>query len=200
VIELVLATRNQGKFKELTSLIALRQPGIILHSLNGFKYIDVEEDYTTFHENAYKKATTILKQIKLPCLADDSGLEVDALFGKPGVQSARFAGPKVNDLENRTKLLDELKPVPLEKRTARFRCALVLSFPDGKNFSAEGVLEGQILTEPRGCQGFGYDSLFFVPSLGKTLAEILQEEKNQLSHRAKAFEELFRKLHVSLKI
>jgi XTP/dITP diphosphohydrolase len=157
-------------------------------SLNDMEdWEDVEENGETFAENAALKAREAVKKTGLIALADDSGLEVDALNGAPGVYSARFAGEPKNDERNNDKLLQLLEIVPEDKRQARFRCALVVATPGGEEYLTEGTVEGQILTERRGSAGFGYDPLFFVPEYARTMAELTLAEKNKLSHRAQAF-------------
>jgi len=186
---LVLATRNEGKVRELEALLA--DLPLEIKSLKEFPQApEVLETGKTFFENAFQKAREIAQALGTLALADDSGLEVDALGGRPGVFSARFAGPKASDEENYRKLLEELKDVPPEKRTARFRCVIVVYHPSGHWIKAEGTWEGLITTSPRGSHGFGYDPVFFIPELGKTAAEIPPELKNQLSHRAKALAQL----------
>ena len=147
---------------------------------------DVEETGTTFQENAILKARHYCQFTGEYCLADDSGLEVDALDGEPGVYSARYAGLDATDAANNEKLLTVLKEVPPSGRTARFRSVLVLAGPDGSLLLVDGVCEGVILDEARGTGGFGYDPLFYMPSQGKTLAEMTIEEKNRISHRGNA--------------
>ncbi len=190
---LVLATRNQGKVREISKWFA--PLGLEIKSVADFFGLpEVEEDGQTFRENAVKKAETIARFLHLPCLADDSGLEVDALDGQPGVYSARFAGPEADDEDNNHKLLTLMQDIPSGERTARFRSVLALAFP-GENhptITAEGIVEGHILSEPRGAGGFGYDPLFFLPQLKKTMAELTAEEKNKISHRGNALRELRR--------
>ncbi len=186
---LVLATRNEGKVRELKALLA----GLPLEikSLKDFPEApEVLESGETFFDNAFQKAREIAKALNTLALADDSGLEVDALGGRPGVFSARYAGPKATDEENYLKLLEDLKDTPPEKRTARFRCVIVVYHPLGHWIKAEGTWEGLITKSPRGKQGFGYDPVFLIPELGKTAAEIPAELKNKLSHRAKAMAQL----------
>ncbi len=189
----ILATKNQGKIREFHELF--KDLGIESLSL-----LDVEnppsvvEDGSTFFENAFKKAKTISEHFGIIAISDDSGLEVDALNGRPGIYSARYAGENATDEDNNKKLLNELKGVDLKDRTARFKCVMVAYRPDGKWVKAEGTLEGLISIEPRGDQGFGYDPVFLLPELGKTLAEIAIEEKNKISHRAKALRALHEKL------
>ena len=158
---------------------------------------EVVEDGGSFLENALKKARAFAEFTGETVLADDSGLEVDALAGRPGVYSSRYAGPDANDEENIKKLLLELRDVPAEKRGAAFRCALVMYRPDGEYDTFEGTLRGVITTEPRGTQGFGYDPVFFVPEIGKTVAEMPMEVKNSISHRGAALRAL--KIHLNLK-
>ena len=148
-------------------------------------------------ENALKKARAFAEFTGETVLADDSGLEIDALAGRPGVYSSRYAGPDANDEENIKKLLLELRDVPVEKRGAAFRCTLVMYKPDGEYDTFEGTLRGVITTEPRGTQGFGYDPVFFVPEIGKTVAEMPMEVKNSISHRGAALRAL--KIHLNLK-
>ncbi|SFM61371.1 XTP/dITP diphosphatase [Thermodesulforhabdus norvegica] len=186
-IILVIATRNRGKSREIKAL--LKDFPVEIRDLNDFGPIpEVEEDGKTFEENAYKKASFTARILGLPALADDSGLEVEALGGRPGVMSARFAGPNATDEENNAKLLRELEGV--ENRRARFCCVISIAVPTGFALTYEGVCEGEIVTEPRGRNGFGYDPLFYYPPLGKTFAEMTMEEKSAVSHRGKALREL----------
>ncbi|OAG27643.1 XTP/dITP diphosphatase [Thermodesulfatator autotrophicus] len=195
---LVLATRNPGKVKEIKAY--LEDLPVEVKSLADFPGTpEVEETGKTFFENAFKKAKEIAEATGHLALADDSGLEVDALGGAPGVYSARYAGTHGDDQKNIEKLLQELEGVPLDKRTARFKCVMVVYHPSGKWFSAEGVWEGLISLEPRGEKGFGYDPIFLIPELGKTAAELPIEEKNKLSHRGKALAEVKAKLPSFLK-
>ncbi|AFQ46056.1 XTP/dITP diphosphatase [Desulfosporosinus meridiei] len=185
-MKIILATQNKGKIRELQELLG--DADIEVLSLKDIEdWEDVEEDGITFADNAALKAKAAVKKTGLIALADDSGLEVDALAGSPGVYSARFAGEPKDDERNNDKLLQELKEVADSQRQARFRCALVIATPDGKEFLTEGTVEGQILTERRGRDGFGYDPLFFVPEYQRTMAELTLSEKNRLSHRAQAF-------------
>lgn len=185
-MRIILATQNKGKIRELQELLG--DEDIEVLSLKDIEdWEDVEENGITFAENAALKAKAAVKKTGLIALADDSGLEVDALDGRPGVYSARFAGEPKDDERNNDKLLQQLKEVADSQRQARFRCALVIATPDGKEFLTEGTVEGQILTERRGKDGFGYDPLFFVPEYQRTMAELTLSEKNRLSHRAQAF-------------
>lgn len=193
---IVLATRNRGKIAEFEKMFA--PWGIRVRSVFDYSGVEeVEEDGATFQENAIKKAKTISHALGLPALADDSGLEVDALNGAPGVYSARFAGPEANDQANNRKLLELMSNVPEEKRSARFRCVLVLAMPtpdgDVDIMVTEGTCEGQIAAAPQGEGGFGYDPLFYLPALGKTMAELDPVVKNSLSHRGNAMRNMERK-------
>ena len=189
---LVFATRNKGKLVELRALL----PGIDVLSVDeaaaklGRDIPDVIEDADTFAGNAAKKAREVSHITGLPALADDSGLEVDALGGAPGVYSARYAGEGHDDAANNAKLVSALADVPEAKRTARFRAVLALADVKGKLgdrvITADGTCEGVILTAPRGTGGFGYDPLFFAPELGMTFAEAGVGPKSDLSHRARA--------------
>lgn len=182
---IVLATRNPGKVRELASMLS--DTGIQVFSLDAFTGApEVEETGRTFAENALLKALSAALHTGLVALADDSGLEVDALDGRPGVYSARFAGPDATDEDNNRKLLALLQGVPAERRTARFRSAVALADPQGRTRVVHGAYEGVILAEPRGTGGFGYDPLFLSPAHGLTLAELPLQEKNRISHRGQA--------------
>lgn len=188
-IVLVVATRNSGKTREIQAL--LKDFPVELKDLNDFGPIpEAIEDGSTFEENAYKKASFTAKVLGLPAIADDSGLEVEALGGAPGVHSARYAGPNATDEENNRKLLQEMAGI--KNRKARFCCVISVAVPTGFALTYEGFCEGEILETPRGTGGFGYDPLFFYPPLGKTFAEMSLEEKNAVSHRGKALQELRR--------
>ena len=184
--ELVLATRNRHKVVELVAL--LRDLGIAIRSLDEFPDApDVVEDGATCEANAIKKARAIAEFTGLPTVADDTGLEVDALGGRPGVYAARYAGENATYDDNCRKLLQELTGVPRERRTARFLTVAALALPSDDVRVAQGILDGTIAEEASGMVGFGYDPVFFVPELGKTLAQISADQKNTISHRAKAF-------------
>lgn len=184
--ELVLATRNRHKVMELVAL--LRDLGITIRSLDEFPDApDVVEDGATCEANAIKKARAIAEFTGLPAVADDTGLEVDALGGRPGVYAARYAGEEATYEDNCRKLLRELTGVPRERRTARFLTVAALALPSGEVQVAQGTLDGTITEEASGALGFGYDPVFFVSELGKTLAQISADQKNIISHRAKAF-------------
>ncbi|MDO8356846.1 MAG: XTP/dITP diphosphatase [Nitrospirota bacterium] len=187
--EVVLATRNRHKAIELVAL--LRDLGITIRSLDEFPDApDVVEDGTTCEANAIKKARAIAEFTGLPAVADDTGLEVDALGGRPGVYAARYAGEDATYDDNCRKLLRELTGVPRERRTTRFLTVAALALPSGEVRVAQGTLDGTITEEASGTVGFGYDPVFFVPELGKTLAQISVEQKNTISHRAKAFTQM----------
>ena len=186
---LVLATRNPGKIAELRRLLA-GEP-VELRSLDDLPHVpDVVEDGATFEDNARKKALEVARATSLPALADDSGLEVDALGGAPGVHSARWSGQ--GDRANNDKLLAALAARPGAIRTARYRAIVAVAWPDGRVETAAGVSEGSIGTDPRGSNGFGYDPLFVVPdSGGRTYAELSADEKDGRSHRAMALRALW---------
>ena len=191
---LVFATRNRGKLVELRELL----PGIEVRSLDDVHVPEVVEDADTFAGNAAKKAREVSAATGLPALADDSGLEVDALGGAPGVYSARYAGEPHDDVRNNAKLLAALAGVPAEKRTARFHSVLALADvkgPLGNDvITADGPCEGVILDAARGTGGFGYDPLFFAPELGMTFAEAGVGPKSDLSHRARAMRAIKQRL------
>ena len=187
-MKLVLATNNKGKVKELKEM--LTNLPIEISSLEDYPASgEIEENGTTFEENALIKARAVAQYTGLPAMADDSGLEVDYLKGAPGVYSARYAGESKSDQANNTKLLQELEGVPAEKRTARFRCVIALVNPDGREYTASGACEGRINFEPSGDGGFGYDPLFFVDEFGKTFAQIDSLSKNSISHRGRALQQ-----------
>jgi XTP/dITP diphosphohydrolase len=186
---LVIATKNRGKSAEIRSF--LKDFPVELKDLNDFGPIpEVVEDGENFEENAYKKAGFTAKVLGLPTLADDSGLEVEALGGTPGVYSARYSGPDATDSANNAKLLSELSGI--ENRKARFCCVLSLAVPSGQALTYEAFCEGVILPSPRGENGFGYDPLFLYPETGKTFAEMSLEEKLLVSHRGRALADLRR--------
>lgn len=187
--DLLVATTNNGKFGEIAAFFtALPFRLLSLRDLPGVP--SVIEDGSTFLDNARKKAHQIAAWSGQLTLADDSGIVVDALEGRPGVHSARYAGENATDEDNRRKLLRELREFPEEKRGAAFVCVLVLARPDGRELVAEGKIEGVITEAPRGDGGFGYDPLFLVPELQKTTAELEIAQKNQLSHRGRALRAL----------
>lgn len=187
--EIIVATKNRGKALDF---IGMFEPlGFEVKTLHDYDEIkDVEETGTTFEENAVIKAEVVAKRLGKIVIADDSGLIVDALNGEPGIYSARYAGEHKDDEANIDKVLKKLKSVPDHERTARYYCALALAFPDGRTTTVNGTCEGIIRHERRGTNGFGYDPIFYMNELGKTMAEITLEEKNQISHRAEAMRKL----------
>lgn len=187
--KIIIATGNKGKAREFATLFSpLGYEVLTLHDLEGAT--DVEETGTTFEENAILKAEALCEQFHTMVIADDSGLMIDALDGRPGVYSARYAGEQKNDDDNIDKVLDELKDVPDEKRTARFYCALAVAVPGQETITVSGTVEGRIASGRQGENGFGYDPVFYVPDLGKMMAELKPEEKNTISHRANALKKL----------
>ena len=187
--ELVVATRNFGKLREIEALLA--QYSVRVLSVRDFSDLpEVDEDGDSFEANAQKKARTIASFTGRLTLADDSGLEVEALNGMPGVNSARYAGDNATDEENTFKLLKELEGVPQVKRQGAFRCVMALCTPEGSCNLFSGRLDGIILDKQRGAGGFGYDPVFFVPDFDKTLAELSTEVKNRISHRGQALRKL----------
>lgn len=184
---LLLGTKNTNKIREITEILS-DLPHVKFLTFRECPFSDIVEDGETFAENARKKAHQICAQTGLPVLAEDSGLEVQALGGAPGVRSARFAGAHKDSAAHIEKLLELLKDK--EDRCARFRCVAVLLWPDGEEFLSEGVLEGQIAWTPRGTRGFGYDPVFIPNGYEKTLAELGPTIKNRISHRRRALEGL----------
>lgn len=188
--KVVIATGNPGKAKEFQEFFApykIKVETLLDHPEVG----DIPETGTTFVENATIKATEAAKILHLPVIADDSGLEVDALNGAPGIYSARYAGLEKDDAANRRKLLSDLAAVPEEKRQGRFICVLVVANGQGEKVAEfQGTLEGMILTNEQGNNGFGYDSLFYVPKVNQTTAEMTTEEKGKISHRGRAMQKL----------
>ncbi len=185
---LLLASNNAGKLRELHALL----PGVAIATPADVELdLDVAETGTTFAANAALKARAFAKASGHITLADDSGLEVDALNGAPGVYSARYGGPGLDDEGRYRRLLAELKPFPQSaQRSARFRCAIFACAPDGRHCLTEGTCEGQIAHEPAGDHGFGYDPVFYVPAHKATMAQLPPEVKNTLSHRAQALESI----------
>lgn len=189
MLELIIASKNQGKIKEIIEILDLKDMRIL--TPDDFPdWPDVEETGTTFLDNALLKARALVQKYGKPAVADDSGLEVDALGGAPGVYSARYAGEDGNAQKNNDKLLRELTGVCDTRRTARFRCVAVLMTPDSWYTSAEGTLEGRIGFAPRGRDGFGYDPIFMPIGEMRTVAEMSAQEKNAISHRGQAFRKL----------
>lgn len=181
----LLATRNPGKIREIREIS--RGTPLVWHALDEFTGIeDVEESGATFAENARLKALHYARLTGLCTLADDSGLEVDALDAAPGVHSARYAGSPRDDAANNRKLVQALAGVPFERRAARFRCVMALAAGGRIEIQTEGTVEGLIVDEPRGDNGFGYDPHFWLPDLQRTVAELPAEQKNARSHRGQA--------------
>lgn len=194
---IIFATGNQGKMREIRMI--LEDLGVPVVSMKEAGVdADIEENGTTFQENAVIKAKTIMEMTGEVVLADDSGLEIDYLDGAPGVYSARFMGEDTSyDIKNGA-LLEKLQGVPEAERTARFVCAIACAFPDGRIFTSRGVMEGIIGYESKGANGFGYDPIFYLPSYGCTSAELSPEQKNELSHRGKALRDMKEKLRENL--
>jgi len=187
--KLLLATSNSGKIREYRFLLG--GLGYQFTTLAEELIVEVvTESGNTYEENARLKALAYARLSRLTALADDSGLEVDALNGAPGVKSARFAGDAAADSDKVSFLLAKLKDVPWERRTARFKCVIVIASPEGHAEICYGECHGMIAFEPRGGSGFGYDPVFFLPDIGKTMAELHVEIKNQISHRARASQQV----------
>ena len=186
-MKVILASKNQHKLTELSAILSQLGFEIALGSEYGLD-IDVEETGTTFEENSFLKADAVMKASGLPVLADDSGLMVDALDGAPGVYSARY-GHKASDKERTAYLLENMKDVPEERRGAKFVCVITCLFPDGRKIVARGECPGVIARAPHGENGFGYDPVFYLPELGMTYAELPSEQKNAISHRARALQD-----------
>ena len=186
--ELLLATNNKGKMREYKHMLKGLPFELVSPAEVGIN-AEVDEVGESLEENARLKATTLARQSRLLTLADDSGLEVDALGGEPGRLSARYAGEGASDRDRVEYLLSRLKDVPKEERSARFRCVIAIANPDGEVEFCSGECPGVIALEPRGEEGFGYDPIFYLPELGKTMAELTLEEKNRVSHRGRAARE-----------
>jgi len=195
--QVVIATKNKGKAQDFEALF---QPlGFeVVTMFDVAPDMEIEETGTTFEENAVLKAETLAKALNMIVIADDSGLAVDALDGAPGVYSARYAGDH-DDEANIVKVLENLAGVPEEKRTARFMCALAIAGPEMDTTTVFGTCEGVILQEKRGTNGFGYDPIFFIPELGRAMAELTPEEKGAISHRGNAIRKLAQALPTLLK-
>lgn len=186
---IIIATKNKGKVKDFEEMFS--QYNIQVKSLYDFPEIeDVKETGKTFEENAKLKAEEICKVVGQPVLADDSGLMIDALDGRPGVYSARYAGEEKSDQKNIEKVLQELKGVEDSERTARFYCALAVATPNEETVLVSGTCDGKITEVPTGENGFGYDPVFYLEEKDKTMAQLTKEEKNQISHRANALNKL----------
>ena len=187
-MKFIIATNNQKKLKELERILNPLGINAVSAKDEGISLDDVEETGTTFAENAFLKAEAAFKKTGLPSVADDSGLCVDALDGRPGIYSARYAGENATDSDKNNKLLSELKYVPEKDRTAHFTCAICCILPNGEKIEVEGICEGSIAFEPHGNGGFGYDPIFKYGD--KSYAELSSEEKDAISHRGKALRKL----------
>lgn len=195
-MKFVLATQNQGKVKEMRAILS--HMGIeVVSAAEAGVHLDVEETGATFAENAMLKAKAVSQAAGLPAIADDSGLCVDALNGGPGVYSARYGGPELDDRGRYTLLLQSMRGQTT--RAAHFACAICCAFPNGDTLTAEGRCNGAIAFAPMGTDGFGYDPVFLVPDKGKTFAQLSAEEKNEISHRGRALAEFAAKLETYLK-
>jgi XTP/dITP diphosphohydrolase len=190
---LVLATTNGGKLREVTAILGARGVEVVAVEaiVPGWRIV---EDGATFEENARLKARDLAGRGETPALADDSGLEVAVLGGRPGVRSARYAGEDATDADNVARLLEEMREIPDGQRAAAFRCALALAWPDGGLVEAEGRCEGTIARAPRGSGGFGYDPVFLDPTTGLTFGELPADVKNARSHRRRALDALCARL------
>lgn len=189
-MKVVLASQNRHKLEEMQNILGALGMEVMLERDAGVD-VEVEETGTTFAENSLLKAQAVFDATGLATVADDSGLVVDALDGAPGVYSARYGGLHT-DAEHIALLLENMKDVPDEKRTAQFVCAVTCLLPDGRKIAVQGVCPGVILRAPRGEGGFGYDPVFYLPEFGKTFAELAGEEKNRISHRGRALREFCR--------
>lgn len=185
-MKIVLATNNRHKIEEIRSFL----PGVEILSLDQFDPIELKEEGSTLRDNALQKARIVAQASGEWALADDTGLFVPALGGRPGVFSSRYAGQKATDEENIFKLLGEMKDLAGDKREAYFSCVMALVHPDGREVTVEGRLQGQIAKGPKGNRGFGYDPIFWLPDRGCTLAELSLEEKNKVSHRGRALDKM----------
>jgi XTP/dITP diphosphohydrolase len=199
MMKLLIATHNPGKVREYRELLAGLPLELTYPAHEGLD-IEVAETGESFAENARLKAAAYARASGLLTLADDSGLEVDALGGEPGIRSARYAGKGASDEERYRLLLEKLRKVPWEERTARFRCAIAVATPAGQVHTAEGICEGVIAFEPKGEHGFGYDPVFYFPEYGMTMAELPPGTKNEISHRARAAQGAREILEESLEI
>ncbi len=189
-MKFILASQNKHKLEEIEEILKDLDIEIISMGEAGLGDLEIIEDGKTFEDNSLKKAVTVMKKTNTAAIADDSGLEVDYLDGRPGVYSARFSGEDATDKENNDKLLRLLKEVPLEERLAKFVSVITVVFPEGKKLCIRGECNGVIGFEPKGEGGFGYDPLFMVPEYNKTFAELGNGVKNKISHRARALDKL----------
>ena len=190
-----LASRNPGKLREIHSILAAAGVDVAVVSSDEFPdWIPPEETEPDYAGNAFLKARSLAAFAGVAALADDSGIEVDALGGAPGVRSARFAGENATDEHNLNKLIDRIRLVPTYERTARYRCVAVLVTPGGDEWRADGTVEGRLIVEPRGDGGFGYDPIFIAEGESRTMSELTSSEKDRISHRGKAFRGLVDRL------
>ena len=187
---IAVASRNAHKLREIARICAEWPVAWLTVDDHEGPWPDVEETGSTYLENALLKATAVAVALGVPALADDSGIEVDALGGRPGPRSARFAGEEATDERNLQELIRSLRGVPGGGRTARYRCLAVLAFPDGRDVHAEGICEGALVSEPRGDRGFGYDPIFVPEGWDRTMAELTDQEKDRISHRGRALRTL----------
>lgn len=193
-MKVVLASKNKYKLAEISKITQRFDMELVLQSELGID-LDVEETGTTFEENSFLKADAVMKATGLPALADDSGIAVDALNGEPGVYSARYGfDDSLDDWGRLELLLKNMEHVPDGQRQAQFVCVITMVMPDGKTVQARGEIHGELLREPRGENGFGYDPIFYYPPAGMSTAEMPPEEKNQVSHRANALRKFYEKL------
>ena len=193
-MKVVLASKNKHKLEEISQITRKFGMELVLESDLGVD-IDVEETGSTFEENSFLKADAVMKATGLPALADDSGIAVDALNGEPGIYSARYGfDESLDDWGRLQLLLKNTEQVPDDRRQAKFVCVITLVTPDGQTIQARGEVHGMLLGAPAGQGGFGYDPIFYYPPLGKSLAEVTAEEKNQVSHRANALKVFYEKL------
>ena len=195
--KLLLATSNSGKIREYRSLLGSLGYQLVTLAEQGIAEVATESG-NSYEQNAQLKATAYAKLSQLITLADDSGLEVDALGGKPGIHSARFAGEGATDADKARILLAELTGIPWERRTAHFKCVIAIATPEGRVELCHGECHGMIAFEAKGENGFGYDPVFYLPEMGKTMAELSLETKNRISHRAQAArkaQEVLRRIH-----
>ena len=193
-MKVVLASKNKHKLEEISQITRKFGMELVLESDLGVD-IDVEETGSTFEENSFLKADAVMKATGLPALADDSGIAVDALNGEPGIYSARYGfDESLDDWGRLQLLLKNTEQVPDDRRQAKFVCVITMVTPDGQTIQARGEVHGMLLRTPAGQGGFGYDPIFYYPPLGKSLAELTPEEKNQVSHRANALQVFYQKL------
>ncbi len=188
--EIAIASRNPGKIREIKAICADWSVQWLTAGDSSRVWPDVEERGETYLENALAKGREVAAALGVPALADDSGIEVDALGGKPGPRSARFAGAGASDAENLLRLIDAVAGVPASGRTARYRCIAALVWPDGRELHAEGTCEGNLISKPRGTGGFGYDPIFVPEGRDATMAELAPEDKDRISHRGRALRAL----------